>query len=88
MKSFAILAVVGVALAQDAGSLPQCGQTCVNNMIAIAQSSFGCSSGDVACYCSNQDFGYGVRDCAREACGSDAVAAQVISYGATYCAGE
>ncbi|KAF2689699.1 hypothetical protein K458DRAFT_291817, partial [Lentithecium fluviatile CBS 122367] len=63
-------------------------QTCISNMLAIAQSAFGCASGDVVCYCTNQDFGYGVRDCAQEACGSAEEANTVISYGTNYCACE
>lgn len=54
-------------------------------MLNIASASFGCSAGDAVCYCSNQDFGYGVRDCANEAC-SASDAGSVISYGAKYCA--
>ncbi|KAF2639103.1 hypothetical protein P280DRAFT_470506, partial [Massarina eburnea CBS 473.64] len=85
MKSFALLLAAGVALAQDISSLPQCGQTCITNMLSIATSEFGCGSGDVVCICSKSDFGYGVRDCANEACGASD-AAKVISYGTTYCA--
>lgn len=62
-------------------------QTCISNMISIATSDFGCTQGDVACYCAKVDFGYGVRDCANEACGSDQ-AASVIAYGNSYCQSE
>jgi hypothetical protein len=57
-------------------------------MVAVAQAQFGCPPGDTACYCSNQDFGFGVRDCAQEACGNADSAASVIAYGAAYCASE
>jgi hypothetical protein len=60
-------------------------QTCITNMLNIASADFGCSAGDAVCYCSNQDFGYGVRDCANEAC-SSADAGSVIAFGASYCA--
>lgn len=53
-------------------------------MIGIASNEFGCATGDVTCYCTNQDFGYGIRDCSTEACGSD-VASQVIAFGTAYC---
>lgn len=62
-------------------------QTCISNMLAIATNDFGCAQGDVVCYCNNADFGYGVRDCANEACGSEQ-AASVIAYGTNYCAGK
>ena len=61
-------------------------QTCVNNMINIATSQFGCTAGDVKCYCTNQNFGYGIRDCSNESC-SPSDAAKVISFGTAYCAG-
>merc|ERR1712032_699959 len=85
MKSLALLVAAGVALAQDIGGLPACGQTCITNMLAIAQSTFGCAPGDVVCYCSEPRFGYGVRDCSNEAC-SPEDAASAISYGTSYCA--
>lgn len=56
-------------------------------MLAIATNDFGCTQGDVVCYCNNADFGYGVRDCANEACDSEQ-AASVIAYGTNYCAGK
>jgi hypothetical protein len=54
-------------------------------MLAIAQSSFGCGAGDVVCYCTNQNFGYGVRDCAQQACPNAEDANNVIKYGTAYC---
>jgi len=72
MKTSAtILAGAALVAAQDLSSLPQCGQTCINNMIQIASSQLGCDTGNVDCYCQQPDFGYGVRDCAQEACQSD-----------------
>jgi len=52
----------------------------------IAQAGFlGCKPGDSFCLCNNANFGYGIRDCANQACHpSDAVA--VINYGINYCA--
>jgi hypothetical protein len=58
--------------------------TCINNMLGIATSSFGCGQGDVLCYCREPNFGYGVRDCANEACGASE-AATVIAFGTQYC---
>ncbi|KAF2005190.1 CFEM-domain-containing protein [Amniculicola lignicola CBS 123094] len=87
MKSFAVLALgASVAVAQSLTDLPACGQTCISNMLAIASAQFGCSLGDVTCYCTNQAFGYGVRDCANEACPTAEEASAVISYGTAYCA--
>ncbi|KAJ0382193.1 hypothetical protein COL922a_013062 [Colletotrichum nupharicola] len=65
------------------GSLPSCGQTCFNNMLA-QWSELGCSSQDAACLCNNVNFGYGLRDCSNGACGT-AVASTVIAYGSAYC---
>lgn len=83
--TFFVLAAAGAAMAQDLAALPQCGQTCVNNMINIAQTQFGCAQGDAQCFCGNADFGFGIRDCASQACGSQDETAQVISYGTSYC---
>ncbi len=60
-------------------------QTCVSNMINIASTELGCTAGDVACYCTNQDFGFGIRDCSSAIC-SPEEAASVIAFGAEYCA--
>ncbi|KAF2016922.1 CFEM-domain-containing protein [Aaosphaeria arxii CBS 175.79] len=86
MKTFAILAVAGIAAAQSLSDLPPCGQTCINNMVGIATSQFGCAVGDVSCYCNEARFGYGVRDCSNQACPSGDDANRVIAYGLNYCA--
>ncbi|KAH7117069.1 hypothetical protein B0J11DRAFT_108603 [Dendryphion nanum] len=87
MKTFAAILALGAGLtvAQDIGGLPACGQTCINNMIAIANSAFGCAAGDITCYCTNANFGYGVRDCSNQACSSQQEANRVIQFGASYC---
>jgi hypothetical protein len=72
-------------MAQSLNDLPTCGQTCVNNMINIASTQFGCAVGDITCYCTNANFGYGVRDCSNEACSAED-AAKVIGYGTSFCA--
>ena len=54
-------------------------------MVSIASSQLGCSTGNVTCYCTQPDFGYGVRDCANEACPNAGDANTVISFGVTYC---
>jgi len=56
-------------------------------MVGIALTDFGCTIGDVACYCSNPRFGYGVRDCSNQAC-SASEAADAIGFANAYCAGE
>ncbi|KAH7009349.1 uncharacterized protein B0I36DRAFT_370306 [Microdochium trichocladiopsis] len=63
-------------------SLPPCGQTCMNNLIA-QYSALGCSKPDPACLCRNVNFGNGIRDCSNGACGT-AVASTVISFGSSY----
>merc|ERR1711964_657218 len=90
MKSFiAAAAFVGSALAQSLSDLPQCGQTCINNMLAEA-GNLGCppvnGQPDAVRLCANANFGYGVRDCTRAVCPADAVNG-VIDYGLQYCAG-
>ncbi|KAK4963851.1 hypothetical protein LTR66_012614, partial [Elasticomyces elasticus] len=87
MKASLALLTIGTAafvVAQDLASLPQCGQQCINNMLQIATSQFGCAPGNVTCYCTNQNFGYGIRDCSNAACTPDQ-AASVMSFGASYC---
>jgi len=56
-------------------------------MLGIATAQFGCGQSDVLCYCREPNFGYGVRDCANEACGSGE-AATVIAFGTQYCASK
>lgn len=46
----------------------------------------GCPASDPRCLCSNPNFGYGIRDCAMQAC-SPVDAQQVIVYGLNYCSG-
>ncbi|XXG97426.1 hypothetical protein Hte_003727 [Hypoxylon texense] len=89
MKSSAIL--VGVAAAFTAAQqgfpdgFPQCGVTCVQNMLSQA-SELGCADITAACLCTKQNFIYGVRDCATESCPDQSAAQQVIQYGSQYCA--
>ena len=71
------------ATATGIASLPSCGQTCFNNMLA-QYSALGCSSGDSYCLCNNADFSNGVRDCSNGACGA-AIGSTVIAYGSAYC---
>lgn len=68
-----------------ANALPQ--QVCMTNMNNIAVNEFNCTQGDILCYCEKINYGYGVRDCANEACASPADAAAVIAYGTNYCGG-
>lgn len=56
-------------------------------MLGIANNNFGCAQGDVQCYCREPNFGYGVRDCANEACSSED-AGTVIAFGTQYCQGK
>lgn len=90
-QSLSLLAFGLTAIrAQAPSSLPQCGQTCVNNMLQIAVSNFGCDANNLAaCACCNANFGYGIRDCSRQVCGDGSQDySSVVSYGSSYCACE
>lgn len=51
-------------------TLPSCGQRCFNSMLA-EYGSLGCNSEqDAAGLCENVNFGYGLRDCSKRACGT------------------
>ncbi|KAF2117633.1 hypothetical protein BDV96DRAFT_679448 [Lophiotrema nucula] len=82
---FAVAALINVVRSQDLSQLPQCGQTCINNVLNLAQGSFGCTAGDFVCYCTDENFGYGIRDCANEACSSQSDAASVIAWATAFC---
>ncbi len=62
-------------------------QICITNMLAKAP-VLGCpllnGQPDRACLCTKPDFGFGVRDCASEACPPDQ-AMPVIAYGFNMC---
>lgn len=62
-------------------------QLCVNNMNLIANTEFACPAGDTACFCSQSNWAYGIRDCSRQACDAEQ-AGQAISYAAGICEGE
>ncbi|KAF9882464.1 hypothetical protein CkaCkLH20_00500 [Colletotrichum karsti] len=74
-------ALLGRACAQ-LDTLPPCGISCVNTVIA---KGFGCASQDNACLCKQQDFVFGVRDCASQSCGAD-VAPKVNEFVTALCA--
>ncbi|EMC94958.1 hypothetical protein BAUCODRAFT_34958 [Baudoinia panamericana UAMH 10762] len=57
-------------------------------MLQVASSQLGCAVGNVTCYCTSPEFGYGVRDCSNQACQNSADAQSVISYGLTFCSGK
>ena len=67
-------------------ALASCGQLCFNNMVS-QYSALGCASPtESACLCANVNFGYGLRDCSNDACGSNVEAASsAIAYGSAYC---
>ncbi|KFY91053.1 hypothetical protein V500_04801 [Pseudogymnoascus sp. VKM F-4518 (FW-2643)] len=75
-------ALAALATAQSTSDLSACGQQCVKSMLAQA-ATLGCTTTDAACLCNKSDFAYGIRDCANEACGSDAP--KIIAYGTTFC---
>ncbi|KAK8179104.1 hypothetical protein BC567DRAFT_76003 [Phyllosticta citribraziliensis] len=88
MKSLSILVAAASVAVATFDNLPSCGQVCMTNMNNIAINDFGCAQGNIVCYCEKINYGYGIRDCANEACSSPQDAANVISYGSNYCAGE
>ncbi|KID59247.1 CFEM domain protein, partial [Metarhizium brunneum ARSEF 3297] len=63
--------------------LPQCGQTCINNMLAKHR-ELGCGDKGVACMCRAPNFNYGIRDCANGACSNEDRASTVISFETSY----
>ncbi|KAI9877535.1 MAG: hypothetical protein M1823_007092, partial [Watsoniomyces obsoletus] len=83
---FVAAALVGTAFTQAVTDLPPCGQTCINGMLGQAE-ALGCSAADAACLCSNVRFGYGIRDCANEACQDQSNVPTIIAFGQQYCAG-
>lgn len=60
-------------------------QNCIGAMLQIAQSQFGCAPGNATCYCTNVDFGYGVRDCSVQSCQNATASDETIAFGEAYC---
>ncbi|KAI5290874.1 hypothetical protein KEM54_000161 [Ascosphaera aggregata] len=54
-----------------AADLPQCAQTCLNNMYAKAKELDCKGSNDYSCLCDSIDFWYGIRDCINQACSGE-----------------
>ncbi|KAK2738055.1 hypothetical protein CKAH01_07433 [Colletotrichum kahawae] len=81
LQATASVVLLGAVHAQ-LDSLPPCGISCVNTVIA---KGFGCASQDNACLCKQQDFVFGVRDCASQSCSAD-VATKVNNYVTSLCA--
>ncbi|KAI5923727.1 hypothetical protein F4810DRAFT_710155 [Camillea tinctor] len=81
--------VVGIfaalAAAQLPSGFPDCGVTCITNMLGQA-GDLGCNGTDATCLCTNANFVYGIRDCANESCADHA--SEVIQYGVDYCAAQ
>ncbi|KAH8892010.1 hypothetical protein GQ53DRAFT_141807 [Thozetella sp. PMI_491] len=77
--------ISGVAAQNYPSNMPQCGHVCGDNLLAMF-GSFNCSSkSDYACLCRNMNFGYGVHDCAVEACQDNNNANIVIGWGNQLC---
>lgn len=62
-----------------------CAQVCHDNVMKIGFS--GCMPGDTGCACKSPDFGYALRDCAAQSCGSNDTVPQkqLLSWGAAVC---
>ncbi|GKT51375.1 GPI-anchored CFEM domain protein ARB_01545 [Colletotrichum spaethianum] len=80
-QAAAVAAFLGSVCAQ-LDTLPACGVVCVNNVIA---KGFGCASGDNTCLCKQQDFVFGIRDCAAQSCAADETT-KINDYVAGLCA--
>lgn len=54
------------------------------------ETSLGCQplngAPNVACLCSNVNFGYGIRDCSIQACPAGTDVGSILQYGVNYCA--
>jgi hypothetical protein len=90
MKTSMIIgAMASAAMAQSSltgfDQLPACGQTCATNMLHLAE-SLGCTGGDLACLCLNQNFSYGIRDCTDQACPNSKDASDTQAWGVAICA--
>ncbi|KAM7190481.1 hypothetical protein V8F33_009464 [Rhypophila sp. PSN 637] len=88
MRFIVLTAAFTGATTAAAGTLPSCGFRCFGNMLDLAV-GLGCppladGNPDGACLCEKYDFGYGIRDCARESCPPEHVPA-VINYGVNWC---
>jgi hypothetical protein len=59
---------------------------CVNNMATIAHTEFMCADSDLACFCGQSNWAYGIRDCAQQACDAQQ-AGSAISWANARCAG-
>lgn len=87
MKStfFALGALAAAVTAQDIASLPACGQTCANNMMAASKAAeLKCTAGDMKCLCQNNNFVFGLRDCSKAICDGDG-ASKVLNYAMAIC---
>jgi CFEM domain len=78
----ALAMIVGLVSSVQS-QLDSCGKLCISNLLSMGP-SLGCPTPDAACLCGNVDFGYGIRDCAYQACGTSEAAA-VISYASSFC---
>ncbi|KAL7913342.1 hypothetical protein GGI35DRAFT_287145 [Trichoderma velutinum] len=83
LGALSLIYVDGVA-AQD---VPTCVPGCANTVRGqFAQ--YGCvSADDAACLCANANFGFGVRDCGQNGCGSTDVQIQAFLAG-SFCQGQ
>ncbi|EEP78141.1 predicted protein [Uncinocarpus reesii 1704] len=79
--SLGLCAVFGAA--QNLDDIPQCGRMCIQNMLNKA-AELGCAANDIACLCSNRDFGNGIHDCTQQACRDDNLD-QIIAAGRALC---
>ncbi|KAK0732403.1 hypothetical protein B0T21DRAFT_195369 [Apiosordaria backusii] len=86
-STLAIAALTGISSAQlqPGAGLPNC-VLCITNMVSL-HASLGCDQpDDISCLCSKPDFGFGIRDCAVQACENVQQAERVISEGKDICA--
>ncbi|KAK1762588.1 hypothetical protein QBC33DRAFT_563577 [Phialemonium atrogriseum] len=79
-----LLAVSQIAAGEDLSSLPDCGQTCVSDVMGDP-TLLGCGSGATACMCANPAFQFGIHDCVVARCPPDAIAT-VTNFAIALCA--
>lgn len=86
MRSTFLPQLLLIAVPRFANNANPFQQLCINNMNMIANTQYSCPAGDQACFCSQSNWAYGVRDCSQQACDASQ-AAQAIGYALSQCQG-
>jgi len=90
IPTFVVALVGAVAVkAQDPNypaDMPDCGETCGNNMFAKATERNCSSETDYTCLCDNPNFLYGVHDCSYQSCQNNTAANIADDWVNSFCA--